>query len=74
MNELNYTVVVIPDEAGGFFTQVPALPGCGSQGETVDEALKNTKEAILAYLGSIYKHGGPAPEDNAVVVTVTVAA
>jgi predicted RNase H-like HicB family nuclease len=34
------------DEAGYYVAEVPALPGCLSQGETYDEALSNIKEAI----------------------------
>ena len=38
-------VVLIPGEAGYFVAEVPIIPGCISQGKTVDEALKNIKEA-----------------------------
>ncbi len=61
MTELQYTVVVLPDPDGGFFTDVPSLPGCGSQGETEAEALEMTKEAIQSYIGSLRKHGEPIP-------------
>ena len=39
-------VVVEQDEAGYFLAEVPALPGCLSQGKSRDEALANVKEAI----------------------------
>ena len=74
MKEQEYTVIVKGDVKSGFWTQVPALPGCGSQGETVEEAVEMTKEAIQSYLGSLIKHGEPVPEDASVVVKVTVAA
>lgn len=74
MNELEYTVIVKKDPEGGFWTQVPALAGCGSQGETMEEALEQTREAIRSYLGSLRKHGEPPPRDEAIVVKVTVAA
>jgi predicted RNase H-like HicB family nuclease len=45
-----YTVILHPDETGGYWTEVPALPGCGSQGETVEEALEMTKDAIGLWL------------------------
>ena len=70
----DYLIVVHPDEEGGFWTEVPALPGCGSQGETVDETVEMTKDAIEGYIESLKKHGGSAPEERTVVVTVTVAA
>ena len=37
--------MVYPAKEGDSFTRVPLLPGCGSQGETIEEALKNTREA-----------------------------
>ncbi|MDH4078642.1 MAG: type II toxin-antitoxin system HicB family antitoxin [Nitrospira sp.] len=39
-------VVVEQDEAGFFVAEVPALPGCLSQGRTHDEAIANVKDAI----------------------------
>ena len=39
-------VVVHEAEEGGFWAEVPAIPGCASQGETMDELLANIHEAI----------------------------
>jgi predicted RNase H-like HicB family nuclease len=43
-------VVIEAQEEGGYTVYVPSLPGCISQGETIEEALKNIKEAIELYL------------------------
>ena len=43
-------IVVHEAEEGGFWAEVPALPGCASQGETMDELLANMREAIQAWL------------------------
>jgi predicted RNase H-like HicB family nuclease len=43
-------VIVEIDEAGFFVAEVPALPGCLSQGKTREEALKNIREAIEGWL------------------------
>jgi predicted RNase H-like HicB family nuclease len=43
-------VVVEQDEAGYFVAEVPALPGCLSQGKTRDEAIANVKDAIEGWL------------------------
>jgi predicted RNase H-like HicB family nuclease len=43
-------VVLEPSDEGGYTVYVPALPGCISEGENVDEALENIKEAIELYL------------------------
>ena len=69
-----YTIVLHPDGTGGYWTEVPALPGCGSQGETVEEAIAMTTEAIEGVLISLQARGMPVPEDRDIVVKVTVAA
>lgn len=43
-------VVLEPSDEGGYTVHVPSLPGCISEGETVDEALENIQEAIELYL------------------------
>ena len=43
-------IVLQDEEEGGFSVFVPSLPGCVSQGDTEDEALKNIREAIELYL------------------------
>ena len=45
-----FQVIVEQDEAGYFVAEVPALPGCLSQGKSRDEALANVKEAIEGWL------------------------
>jgi predicted RNase H-like HicB family nuclease len=43
-------VVLEPSDEGGFTVFVPALPGCISEGESKEEAIKNIREAIQLYL------------------------
>jgi hypothetical protein len=45
-NCMEYSILIHKAEEGGFWSEVPALPGCLSQGETVEETIANTKEAI----------------------------
>jgi predicted RNase H-like HicB family nuclease len=47
---VNLKVVLEPSEEGGYTILVPSLPGCISEGDTVDEALANIREAIELYL------------------------
>ena len=42
--------VIIHEEDGGFWAEVPDLPGCCSQGDTLEETIYNIKEAIIAVL------------------------
>lgn len=46
-------VVIEEDEDGGYVGSVPNLPGCHSQGDTLDELMKNMKEAIELYLEAL---------------------
>lgn len=39
-------IVVHDAEEGGYWAEVPAIPGCASQGETMDELMANMREAI----------------------------
>ncbi|GET37898.1 type II toxin-antitoxin system HicB family antitoxin [Microseira wollei] len=43
-------VVLEPSDEGGYTVYVPSLPGCISEGETIEEALANIQEAIELYL------------------------
>lgn len=53
-----YTVLLFEDEAGeGFIVSCPSLLGCGTEGDTVEEAIKNAKDAIKGYLECARKHG-----------------
>ena len=71
---MEYSVVVHKAEEGGVWVGVPALPGCYSQGESLEEALANVKEAIALYIETLRDEGQPIPGDEEVVFKVTVAA
>ena len=43
-------VIVHPAKEGGFWAEVPAIPGCATQGETMEELLTNLNEAVEACL------------------------
>jgi predicted RNase H-like HicB family nuclease len=58
---VKYRVLIEPDEDGVYVAEVPALPGCISQGQSRAEAIANIKEAIAAYLESLKAHGDPVP-------------
>ncbi len=58
---MKYRVILEQDEDGIVVAEVPALPGCISQGNTRAEALVNVKEAIAVYLDSLKDHNEPVP-------------
>ncbi len=59
MTQYQYLVVLTPQEEGGYTVTVPALPGCISEGDTKEEALKNIGDAIKGYLFVAQKHDLP---------------
>lgn len=70
---MKYRVLIEQDEDGVFVVEVPALPGCISQGKTREAALENIQEAIAAYLESLKAHGEPIPppiEEEVVEVAI----
>ena len=56
-------VNLIPDEDGGYVAEVPSLPGCFSQGETIDETLDNIQEAITLHIEDMVALGEDVPDE-----------
>lgn len=65
---MDYTVLIHPAEEGGYWTEVPALPDCFSQGETIEEALANTKEAIEAHVAALHEGGQEVAGDAGLLI------
>ena len=53
LSMFEFDVVIVEDEGGGYIAFVPILPGCHTQGDTIDELLRNVKEAIELYLETL---------------------
>ena len=62
-NVFSYSVIYESAPEGGYVATVPALPGCYTQGETLEETERNVKEAIEVYIESLLAHGEPIPEE-----------
>lgn len=60
----SYTVFYEADPEGGYVAFVPALSGCHSQGETLEETERNVREAIEVYLESLAHHEEIIPEET----------
>ena len=68
-----YTLLLIPDlEEGGYTVRVPALPGLTTEGDTLEEALANARDAIALWIKDAEKHGEPIPEEKAPPQTITI--
>ena len=76
MIQRQYTIILHPEpEEGGYSVTVPALPGCFTQGETVEECVERAKEAIALHIEGMIADGEPIlQEQHPVILTVEVAA
>jgi antitoxin HicB len=54
---LDYPVTVYPDREGGFVAEIKELPGCLTQGETIEEVMKNINEARELWIETVYESG-----------------
>ncbi len=73
----NYTIVLEPDlEEGGYTVTVPALPGCVTQGENIEQCIEHAREAIEGYIESLIMDNMPVPEETErpQMITISVAA
>ena len=68
-----YTAIFEPESVGGYSVTIPALPGCISQGETFEDALKNIKEAAELYLEDLKISEIPSNEKPIVVSPIEVS-
>ena len=64
-----YTAIFEPDsESDGYTVTIPALPGCISEGDTFEDALKNIQEAAELYLETLKENQEEIPVENSPVV------
>ena len=62
--DMKIKVVVHEAEEGGYWAEVPAIPGCASQGDTMDELLRNLHEAIEGCLSVDVVEPKPGGEER----------
>ena len=65
---MEFTVLMHPAEEGGYWAEVPALPGCFSQGETVEELLANVREAVESHIAALRAEGQEVAGDNGLLI------
>jgi len=63
-------VIVHEAEEGGFWAEVPAIPGCATQGETFEELLKNLYEAVEGCLSVQIKRPKRTGKDRVVEIAI----
>jgi predicted RNase H-like HicB family nuclease len=66
MLEVTYTAHIEPAEDGGYVAWFPALPGCQTQGRTLEEVIAMAKDALAGYLAWLQEDGEPLPVETPV--------
>jgi len=61
---MEYSILIHKAEEGGFWSEVPALPGCFSQGETIEETIGNTKEAAGLIISVLREENREIPAED----------
>jgi len=67
MESYRYTVLLEREEDGGYHASCPALKGCHTQGDTLEDAIANIREAIAVYVESLKAHGDPIPAEDILI-------
>ena len=65
-------VILYPGESGFWVAECPSLPGCVSQGDTKESAIKNIREAIEGYVLSLQDDGLTVPPERFDAVLLAV--
>ena len=73
MPTYHYTVILEREDDGGYHAFCPALKGCHSHGDAVEDTITHIHEAIEAYLGSLQAHGDPIPVEDILVKPLEIA-
>ena len=64
MEARTYNVIIEPCEEGGYWAHVPTLPGCFTQGETLEEVVTMAREAIQGFVQELSDHGQLLPVEE----------
>ena len=70
----HFTVILEKEDEGGYHVFCPVLPGCHTQGETIDEGVRNIREAIELYIDSLIEDGLPVPVENILIKPIEIPA
>jgi predicted RNase H-like HicB family nuclease len=65
-------IVIHSAEEGGYWAEVPALPGCFVQGERIEELLSEAPEVIESHVKALREDGQEIPDEQIIIGTVRV--
>ncbi len=65
---MEYTVIMHPAEEGGYWAEIPALSGCYSQGETLEEVMENVKAAVESHVDALKQDNQVVPIERGIMI------
>lgn len=71
---MEYVLVIHRSEEGGYWAEVPTLPGCFAQAETLDDLLEEARGAIASHLEALQEAGQSITHEPVIIATVETAA
>ncbi len=66
---MDYVIVIHAAEEGGYWADFPALPGCYTQGETIEEVIEDAPKAVQSHVEALCEFGEPVPTEQRVFIT-----
>jgi len=66
---MEYMILIHRAEEGGFWSEVPTLPGCFSQGETIEETISTSKEAIELHIQALIADNTKIPVEDDLIIS-----
>ncbi len=69
-----FTVIFEKEDEGGYHVFCPALPGCHTQSETIEEGIKNIREAVELCVESLIEDGLPVPSEDILIKPIEISA
>ena len=68
MKFFTFEIIIEKEEGGaGYFAYSPSLPGCFSNGKTIEEAKRNIREALQQHITAMQEHSLPIPQREHIV-------
>ncbi len=64
METLTYNLVIDAADEGGYIARVPALPGCHTQGDTLEETIAHAREAVEGFIETLARLGKEIPVES----------
>jgi predicted RNase H-like HicB family nuclease len=69
-----FRVIFEKEDEDGYHVFCPTLPGCHTQSETIEEGVRNIREAIQLYVDSLIEDGLPVPEEDILIKPIEIPA